>query len=579
MVCTAPHNLASGQLINITSGSTSFNVSSGVSSTYADNLGNAKGLQVFPTGPTTFAFTWIGSTDAGQPAASGIPGESMPGGMNNVAGSQSVSYVFELVTPDPGVSAWECAAQTSGSFPGCNHYVNIPAYATDATAAVIAQRVRDNFPKGRKVTVEYWNENWNFGYSELYTAQMGNLGAWGTLAEVGNPNGYVVRAAQHHATFVSVFNAADIHGNTNRGGEIVRMFGGWMTQPGRTTEIVSAANTYNASVAGSGRITHASLWADSVTPGTVDSGDNHAYEMGTRFQSAVAGFVTGVRFYKAVTNTGTHIGHLWTNSGTILATVTFTGETASGWQQASFGTPVSIAATTNYVISYWCPNGHYSQDTGYFASPLVNGNLTAPASISPNYNGVYNSGSIGFPMTEFGGGQNYWADLVFSPASSPTVVAVTPTGGTTGVSNFTPVITAQFDEPVQGGTISFTLNGGSSVAGVTTYNSTTWTATFVPSAPLTGLTVYTATVSGAEDLSNNPMASPFSWSFTTLTPFPLQIDAVCVAPYMDVIDEPNGSFDLALAAASLASGHSTSIAYQWATPWTRRRSGTSSATG
>ncbi len=35
-------------------------------------------------------------------------------------------------------------------------------------------------------------------------------------------------------------------------------------------------------------------------------------------------------------NTGTHVGSLWTSTGTRLGTVTFSGESASGWQQASF---------------------------------------------------------------------------------------------------------------------------------------------------------------------------------------------------------------------------------------------------
>jgi hypothetical protein len=36
----------------------------------------------------------------------------------------------------------------------------------------------------------------------------------------------------------------------------------------------------------------------------------------------------------------------------LLATGTFTGGTASGWQQLNFSTPVTIAANTTYVASY-----------------------------------------------------------------------------------------------------------------------------------------------------------------------------------------------------------------------------------
>ena len=42
--------------------------------------------------------------------------------------------------------------------------------------------------------------------------------------------------------------------------------------------------------------------------------------------SDVTGTVTGIRFYKAAANTGTHIGSLWTAGGTLLASATFTSE-------------------------------------------------------------------------------------------------------------------------------------------------------------------------------------------------------------------------------------------------------------
>ena len=81
--------------------------------------------------------------------------------------------------------------------------------------------------------------------------------------------------------------------------------------------------------------------------------------MGVKFQSSLAGYITGIRFYKGTGNTGTHIGNLWTTSGTLLESVTFSGETASGWQQATFATPVAITAGTTYVASYFAPMGHY----------------------------------------------------------------------------------------------------------------------------------------------------------------------------------------------------------------------------
>src|SRR5262249_56450421 len=100
-----------------------------------------------------------------------------------------------------------------------------------------------------------------------------------------------------------------------------------------------------------------SIWGPAATPGTIDSGDPAAIEVGVKFRADSFGFVTGVRFYKASANTGTHIGHLWTATGQLLASATFTGETASGWQQVNFSHPVQINKATAYVRSSFAPPG------------------------------------------------------------------------------------------------------------------------------------------------------------------------------------------------------------------------------
>ena len=76
-------------------------------------------------------------------------------------------------------------------------------------------------------------------------------------------------------------------------------------------------------------------------------------------------------------NSGTHTGSLWTASGTLLATGTFTNETASGWQSMKFANPVQISANTTYVVSYCDPDGHYAIDEEYFASQVNTPPLTA----------------------------------------------------------------------------------------------------------------------------------------------------------------------------------------------------------
>ena len=82
----------------------------------------------------------------------------------------------------------------------------------------------------------------------------------------------------------------------------------------------------------------------SLTPAVASASDTAALELGTRFTVATAGVVTGVRFYKGSGNTGVHVGRLWDGSGALLAAVTFSGESGSGWQTAHFSSPVAVVA-------------------------------------------------------------------------------------------------------------------------------------------------------------------------------------------------------------------------------------------
>jgi hypothetical protein len=96
--------------------------------------------------------------------------------------------------------------------------------------------------------------------------------------------------------------------------------------------------------------------------------------------------------------------------------VTFTGETASGWQQANFSNPVAITANTVYVASYHTTVGHYSADWSYFAALGVdNPPLHALANGGGVANGVFAYGSGGvFPANTYNA-TNYWVDVVFIP--------------------------------------------------------------------------------------------------------------------------------------------------------------------
>ncbi|MGR9080364.1 DUF4082 domain-containing protein [Rhizobium leguminosarum] len=172
-----------------------------------------------------------------------------------------------------------------------------------------------------------------------------------------------------------------------------------------------------------------------ATPAVVNTNDTSAVELGVKFQTSVAGTVTGIRFYKGDLDTGTHTGSLWSSTGTRLATLTFTNETVSGWQTAYFTSPVSLTVGQTYTASYHTNSGHYSTTTGYFSSNVTSGPLTAPAS----GNGVYRYGSNSlFPTSTFQS-TNYWVDVMFTtPSSNTTPTAVADAGDATekgGVAN------------------------------------------------------------------------------------------------------------------------------------------------
>jgi|GEM_PF-1988500 len=168
-----------------------------------------------------------------------------------------------------------------------------------------------------------------------------------------------------------------------------------------------------------------SIWDNSVVPGTPDGGDTGGIEIGLKFQTQIAGTVKGVRFYKAAANTGTHVGRLWSLDGTQLAQVTFSSESASGWQEALFSSPVAILANTTYMVSYYTPTGHYAVNGGYFtSSSFENYPLTALQNGGPDgMNGMYKYGSGGIMPDSNFNATNYWVDVVFEvPDVTPPAV-------------------------------------------------------------------------------------------------------------------------------------------------------------
>jgi hypothetical protein len=267
------------------------------------------------------------------------------------------------------------------------------------------------------------------------------------------------------------------------------------------------------------------LFAASATPGTITANDPQAVTLGVKFQASADGTISGIRFYKGPENTGTHIADLWSSTGTLLASATFTNETASGWQQVNFSTPVSITAGTTYIASYYTSSGDYSADANYFNTALTNGSLTALASGTSGGDGVYSYGSGPiFPTSSFEA-SNYWVDVAFVEASNqpPTAQNV---NGLTDTTNTTLSISASTllanDTDPNG--LALSISGVSNASnGTVTYNANTQTVSFVPTGNYTGPASFTYTVTDGQNSASANVgltvsdASLFNQAYTPST--------------------------------------------------------------
>ena len=187
------------------------------------------------------------------------------------------------------------------------------------------------------------------------------------------------------------------------------------------------SNVASATTSGTAA-TPGSMWGNSYVP-SENSDSYGSYEVGVKFAASVAGEVTGVRFYEQTwMDYYVHVGHLWSSSGTLLATATatftFTNEPAYGWQQVNFSSPVAIQANTVYIASFSTGGGYFGITTSFFSSSgVTNGPLEAlPNSVSGG-DGVYNRAGA-FPDMD-GNGMNFWADVAFTPSSSSSSTART----------------------------------------------------------------------------------------------------------------------------------------------------------
>jgi len=260
------------------------------------------------------------------------------------------------------------------------------------------------------------------------------------------------------------------------------------------------------------------IWSDAEAPANPADTDAVPTELGTKFRASVAGTITAIRFWKSTTNTGTHVGSLWTGGGTLLGRATFAGESASGWQEVALATPVAITANTTYLVSYHTDTGHYASDVHGFDTAVDRPPLRALANGEDGPNGVYlYTTNPAFPNQTFTA-ENYWVDVRLETAPPDSVAPVISGVAATPNGDGTATVTWSTDEPatsrVDWGTSSASLTSNTSDDSLVTSHT-------VVLGGLAAGTLYYYRVTSADASANSttsppPPASPAT--FTTPPP-------------------------------------------------------------
>lgn len=295
---------------------------------------------------------------------------------------------------------------------------------------------------------------------------------------------------------------------------------------------MEAANSITITVGNA--VCPCTIFHNTDVPANTNINDNQGtgMEIGVRFKTNTDGYITGLRFYKSGNDEGPHVGTLWSATGNLMGQVTFVNETASGWQQVMFGTPVQVTAGVTYIASYHSNTGFYAQTPHYFDNEVFNAPLIGYQNTTSNVNGLYSySDSPVFPTSSFDA-TNYWVDVVFDTslapdATPPVIVSVFPFAGETAVEvNEDPkVYLSEFIDINSVTTASFELRGPGGVLIPSTVTALQGQAILSPNVFLQRSTSYTVTIkggsSGVKDLAGNALVNDSTWTFTTADPPPL----------------------------------------------------------
>jgi Domain of unknown function (DUF4082)/Bacterial Ig domain/Carboxypeptidase regulatory-like domain len=362
--------------------------------------------------PAVLSVTISGAHDLGANFTSAVPTFSVSG---TVAGAAGVSVTLS------GATVQTTTADASGNF----IFSAVPNGSYTVTPSGVGFAIT---PTSQTITVNGTAlSNVNFtAVTTLFTISGTVTGGAGTtVALTGNSSSSVVADSSGNYTFTGLtvgrYTVAPV------------TTAGIVFNPGTVTVVLNGSNISAVNFTVPQTCPCDTIWLSSTVPAQTDAGDTSSVELGVKFRVDADAYITGLRFYKAATNTGTHLGRIWTSSGTLLGTATFTNESDSGWQQVLFSSPIAVAANTTYIASYFAPAGHYSADLRYFTSAGVD---SPPVHALENnvdgQNGVYvNTPTGGFPsLSVQNNAVNYWVDVIYSPTSTYSITGtITGAGG------------------------------------------------------------------------------------------------------------------------------------------------------
>ncbi|WP_423299979.1 DUF4082 domain-containing protein [Glutamicibacter nicotianae] len=151
-----------------------------------------------------------------------------------------------------------------------------------------------------------------------------------------------------------------------------------------------------------------------AAPEVLDPGDSASVELGLRMVAEMDVRIQALRYYQGPLGSGARDGTIWDASGQPLATASFDATSEQGWHTAYLGSPLEIAAGTEFTVSYQAPSGGYVHTPQAFSGGFSDGVLRLEGS-----NGVFAYGSGTMPDSSWNS-TNYFVDVLYDLPSDST---------------------------------------------------------------------------------------------------------------------------------------------------------------